>query len=220
MSPGEHLRGSDWSTQPITVLWLADQDLTLICIGSQYRQSVIRTDHHPSSATLGLNTNRAKTNYLCLILNCLLCVQSLCQSAIFALFLISLSEALSKISDVIFNCYWLGIIQNKPIQLMFVLGRTQIESSFGRSSRNVYQTLSTDNFYWDWRMREERSHSVLISHYILTEQLCSETLAVACKWGGEGKELAGVSWDVLIIIVNWQSVWELAHQGSTDLSPL
>ena len=36
-------------------------------------------------------------------------------------------------------------------------------------------------------MRGERSHSVLISHYILTEQLCSESLAVACESRGEGK---------------------------------
>ena len=34
-------------------------------------------------------------------------------------------------------------------------------------------------------MREERSHSALISHYILTEQLCSELVAVACDWGGK-----------------------------------
>ena len=118
MSPGPHWRGSDWSIRPNTVLWLADLILTLICIGSQYRQSVIRTDHHPCSVTLGPNINKAKTNHLCL-LKCLLCVQSLCRSAIFALFSISLSEALSKISDVIFNCYWLGMIQNKPIQFIF-----------------------------------------------------------------------------------------------------
>ena len=68
-------------------------------------------------------------------------------------------------------------------------------------------------------MRGERSHSVLISHYILTEQLCSESLPLLTSQEARGKELAAVSRDVLIIIVNWQSVWELAHQGSTDLSP-
>ena len=62
MSLRRHLWGSDWSSWPNTVLWLADLDHSLICIGSQYRQSVIRTDHHPRSVTLGLNMNKAKAN--------------------------------------------------------------------------------------------------------------------------------------------------------------
>ena len=67
-------------------------------------------------------------------------------------------------------------------------------------------------------MRGERSHSVVISHYILTEQLTGTGLRVKRR-EARGKELAAGSRDVLIIIVNWQSVWELAHQGSTDLTP-
>ena len=69
-------------------------------------------------------------------------------------------------------------------------------------------------------MRGERSHSVVISHYILTEQLCSSShWQRLASQEARGKELAAGSGDVLIIIVNWQSVWELAHQGSTDLTP-
>ena len=87
-----YLRGSDWSTRPNTVLWLADRDHTLICIGSQYRQSVIRTDHHP-----GCHISELVPEWV------LHCFQYLYQK-----------PSLSKVSDVIFNLYLPGnsIIQN------------------------------------------------------------------------------------------------------------
>ena len=222
MLPGPHWRGSDWSIRPNTVLWLADLILTLICIGSQYRQSVIRTDHHPCSVTLGPNNNKAKTKHLCLT-KCLLCVQSLCQSAIFSLFSISLSEALSKISSVIFNCYWLGIIQNKPIQFIFANNCTggrihKLRVALEEVAEKRLQNVEYRQFLL--RLTDERGEIPFCSN--LTLHLDWATLLSVSGSGlrlKRGKELAAVSRDVLIIIVNWQSVWELAHQGSTDLSP-
>ena len=39
-------------------------------------------------------------------------------------FNISIRSQLKEVSDVIFNCNWLGIIQNKPIQLILASNRT------------------------------------------------------------------------------------------------